>query len=124
AGGMMGKAPAPASGSATQTASKPVLPIGGKWTDVGALADFVEGQGKLVHAGAVGAFVFRRGDSVSAVSSICSHLPCELWWEGSASLLECPCHPVSFLADGRPSSPAYTLPPLNEVKARVSAAGR
>jgi nitrite reductase/ring-hydroxylating ferredoxin subunit len=91
---------------------------------VGALADFSEGQGKLVRAGAVGAFVFRRGENVTAVSSMCSHLPCELWWESGSSLLECPCHPVSFTADGKPSSPSYTLPALNEVKARVTAAGR
>ena len=124
AGGVVGKALAPAAGSETRTASKPVLPRDGRWTDVGALVDFVEGQGKLVHAGAVGAFVVRRGDSVSAGSSICTHLPCELWWESSSSLLECPCHPVAFKADGTPSSLSYTLPPLNEVKARVSAAGR
>jgi nitrite reductase/ring-hydroxylating ferredoxin subunit len=124
AGGVVGKALAPSTGPITPSASKPVLPRAGRWTDVGALADFVEGQGKLVRAGAVGAFVFRRGESVSAVSSICSHLPCELWWDGGSSVLECPCHPVSFKPDGMPSSPSYTLPALNEVKARVSAAGR
>ncbi len=124
AGGLVGKSLTPGAGSVARSSSKPVLPVAGRWTDVGALVDFPEGQGKLVRAGAVGAFVFRRGESVSAVSSICSHLPCELWWDGSSSLLECPCHPVSFLADGKPSSPAYTLPALNEVKARVSAAGR
>ena len=124
AGGVVGKALAPAPGSAPRMASKPVLPVDGKWTDVGALTDFAEGQGKLVRAGAVGAFVFRRGQSVTAVSSICSHLPCELWWDGGARLLDCPCHPASFTAEGKPSSPAYPLPDLNEVKARVTAAGR
>ncbi len=106
------------------SASSPVVPRNGRWTDVGALADFSEGQGKLVRAGAVGAFVFRRGETVTAVSSMCSHLPCELWWERGSSLLECPCHPVSFTSDGKPSSPSYTLPALNEVKVRVTAAGR
>ena len=57
AGGAVGKALAPAAGSAPRVASKPVLPLGGKWTDVGALTDFAEGQGKLVKAGAVGSFV-------------------------------------------------------------------
>ena len=124
-GGMVGKALSQSAGSERSTASsKPVLPVSGRWADVGALTDFTEGQGKLVKAGAVGAFVFRRGDSVTAVSSICSHLPCELWWDGGMSLLECPCHPVSFRADGTPGSPSYTLPALNEVKARVSATGR
>jgi nitrite reductase/ring-hydroxylating ferredoxin subunit len=124
AGGVLGKALAPSGASSLQSASSPVVPKGGRWTDVGALADFREGQGKLVRAGAVGAFVFRRGESVTAVTSICSHLPCELWWDQGSSLLECPCHPVSFMASGEPTSPFYTLPALNEVKVRVSAAGR
>jgi nitrite reductase/ring-hydroxylating ferredoxin subunit len=124
AGGIVGKALAPSAPSVPLSASSAVVPKNGRWTDVGALADFTEGQGKLVKAGAVGAFVFRRGETVTAVSSMCSHLPCELWWESGSRLLECPCHPVSFTADGKPSSPSYTLPALNEVKVRVTVAGR
>src|SRR6266852_2776177 len=26
------------------------------------------------------------------ISSMCSDLPCELWWDGSSSVLACPCH--------------------------------
>jgi nitrite reductase/ring-hydroxylating ferredoxin subunit len=124
AGGIVGKALSPSAAPVPLSGTGPVLPKNGRWTDVGALADLTEGQGKLVKAGAVGAFVFRRGETVTAVSSMCSHLPCELWWESGSSLLECPCHPVSFTADGKPSSPAYTLPALSEVKVRVTAAGR
>jgi nitrite reductase/ring-hydroxylating ferredoxin subunit len=124
AGGIVGKALAPPAAPLTLSASSPVVPRNGRWTDVGSVADFIEGQGTLVKAGAVGAFVFRRGEKVTAVSSMCSHLPCELWWERGSSLLECPCHPVAFTSDGKPSSPSYTLPALNEVKVRVTAAGR
>jgi nitrite reductase/ring-hydroxylating ferredoxin subunit len=124
AGGIVGKALAPSAAPVSLSTSSPVVPKNGRWTDVGSLADFSEGQAKLVKAGAVGAFVFRRGENMSAVSSMCSHLPCELWWESGSSLLECPCHPVSFTPDGKPSSPSYTLPALNEVKVRVTAAGR
>lgn len=124
AGGIVGKELASSPAPLPLSASRPVVPRNGRWTDVGAMADFSEGQGKLVRAGAVGAFVFRRGETVTAVSSMCSHLPCELWWERGSSLLECPCHPVSFTSDGKPSSPSYTLPALNEVKVRVTAAGR
>jgi nitrite reductase/ring-hydroxylating ferredoxin subunit len=124
AGGIVGKALTPSAAPLPLSASSPVVPKNGRWTDVGAMADFEEGQARLVKAGAVGAFVFRRGQTVTAVSSMCSHLPCELWWESGSSLLECPCHPVSFTADGKPSSPSYTLPALNEVKVRVTAAGR
>ncbi len=125
-GGVVGKGLAPASGAPRRlsAASDPVLPRRPRWTDVGALYDFAEGQGKLVKAGAVGAFVFRRADTVTAVSSMCSHLPCELWWDNGPSVLQCPCHPVAFSSDGKPASPSYTLAPLNEVKVRVTAAGR
>ena len=95
---------------------------GGVWTDVGALADFPDGQATRVTAGAVGAFVLRRGDHVSAVSSICSHLPCELSRQPSDGLLNCPCHNVTFTPDGRPATaqPYYQLAPLAMVSVRVN----
>lgn len=101
----------------------PIDPAIGRWTDVAAMSDLSEGQGKLVVAGSVRAFVFRRGNSVTAVSSICTHLPCELWWDHGRSHLVCPCHPAEFNADGRPGD-GYSLPPLNTVHVRVTDAGR
>ena len=98
-------------------------PMGGQWVDVAALTDLPEGQGKLVAAGGVRAFVFRKGESVSAVSSICSHLPCELWWNARKEHLACPCHPAAFKSDGRPND-GSSLAPLNPVQVRVNEAGR
>ncbi|TMD74327.1 MAG: Rieske (2Fe-2S) protein [Chloroflexi bacterium] len=115
-------------GRATQPGVMPVAgaaidPVDGRWIDVAAMSDLAEGQGKRVKAGGIGAFVFRRGQSVTAVSSICSHLPCELWWDGSNSHLACPCHPASFRPDGKPTD-GYALPALNAVQVRVTAEGR
>jgi nitrite reductase/ring-hydroxylating ferredoxin subunit len=121
-GGLIGKSLEPA--PVASTGGRPVSPINGRWVDVGALADLKEGQGNRVIAGAVGAFVFRRGDTVTAVSSICSHLPCELWWNGGAHVLDCPCHPASFNPDGRPTNDAYSLPRLDLVSVRVTDGGR
>ncbi len=101
----------------------PIDPIQGRWTDVAAMSDLSQGQGKLVVAGSVRAFVFRRGEAVTAVSSMCTHLPCELWWDHQTSHLECPCHPAAFRPDGRPGE-GYSLPPLNPVHVRVTAEGR
>jgi nitrite reductase/ring-hydroxylating ferredoxin subunit len=101
-----------------------VKPTNGRWVDVGALADLVDGQGKRVTAGAIGAFLFRRGDTVKAVSSICSDLPCELHWNDGSSVLDCPCHPASFTPDGKPTNKAYPLPSLDLVGVRVTSAGR
>ena len=99
-------------------------PANARWVDVAAMSDLAEGQPKRVTAGAVGAYLFRRGDTVSAVSSICSHLPCELWWNKTVHLLDCPCHPASFTPDGTSTDVAYPLPALNPVQVRVTSAGR
>jgi nitrite reductase/ring-hydroxylating ferredoxin subunit len=100
-----------------------IEPLSARWIDVGALADMPEGQGTRVTAGGVGAFVFRQGDGVTAVSSICSHLPCELSWQGAGGHLLCSCHPARFSSRGQ-SVGSYPLPALNPVHARVTAAGR
>ena len=119
-GALLGRATEPAP---TVAGGQPIDPTQGRWVDVAAMTDLVEGQGKLVRAGGVSAFVFRRGDQVSAVSSICSHLPCELWWDGSNAHLACPCHSAAFHPDGR-STEAYSMPALSTVHVRVTAAGR
>jgi nitrite reductase/ring-hydroxylating ferredoxin subunit len=106
-------------GSGQPAAAGQVLqPTSGRWIDVGALADFAPGQARMVKAGAVGAFVTRSGDSVSAVSSICSDLPCELWWDASQHALVCPCHNRTFTAQGS-SNGVYKLRSLDVVQARV-----
>jgi nitrite reductase/ring-hydroxylating ferredoxin subunit len=103
---------------------QPIDPVGGVWVDVAALRDLTDGQGTLVNAGSVSAFVFRKGDKVTAVSSICSHLPCQLWWNSHDSLLDCPCHPASFTPSGQSTNQAYPLPALNQVRVRLTSAGR
>jgi nitrite reductase/ring-hydroxylating ferredoxin subunit len=123
AGGLAGRALEPAVTS-KPTAGGPINPVNGRWVDVAAVSDLVEGQGKRVTAGGVGAFLFRRGDTVTAVTSICTHLPCELWWNGGHGLLDCSCHPASFTPDGKSTDQTYPLPTLNQVHVRVTAGGR
>lgn len=123
-GSLIGRAMEPNRSSYVRTTARLVQPTTGRWVDVGALADFVDGQGTRVTAGAIGAFLFRRGDTVKAVSSICSDLPCELSWNGGSGALDCPCHPASFTPDGTPTNKAYSLPSLDLVSVRVTDAGR
>jgi nitrite reductase/ring-hydroxylating ferredoxin subunit len=113
-----GSEPGPQPVSATE-----IVPDGGKWIDVGALTDFPTGAARQVRAGAIGAFVTRTDAGVVGVSSICSDLPCELWWDGSHSALTCPCHNKTFSAQGA-SMEAYPLPSLDRVKVRITAEGR
>jgi cytochrome b6-f complex iron-sulfur subunit len=123
-GGLVGRAMEPPTATARRLGGEPVNPIPGRWVDVAAMADLVEGQGKRVTAGSVGAFLFRRGNTVTAVSSICSHLPCELWWNSGSDVLDCPCHPASFTPEGKSTDPTYPLPALNTVHVRVTDTGR
>jgi nitrite reductase/ring-hydroxylating ferredoxin subunit len=123
-GGLLGRAMEPAAVATRAPGGDPINPIPGKWVDVAAISDLVEGQGTRVAAGSVSAFLFRRGESVTAVSSICSHLPCELWWNRGQGLLACPCHPASFTPEGKSTDTTYPLPALNTVHVRVTPAGR
>jgi nitrite reductase/ring-hydroxylating ferredoxin subunit len=124
AGGFVGRALEAGTTSTVAQSAQAVVPWPGRWVDVGAMNEFVDGQGKRVSAGGVGAFVFRRGDTVTAVSSICSHLPCELQWNGGSSALDCPCHPVSFDSAGKPTNATYPMQSLNPVNVRVTSVGR
>ena len=127
-GGLIGRALAPVHTAtpdpAARVGGEVVNPRNGRWIDVAAMSDLVEGQGKRVAAGGVGAYLFRRGETVKAVSSICSHLPCELSWSGSGGVLNCSCHPASFTPEGKSTNKTYPLPALNPVQVRVTAAGR
>jgi len=91
------------------------------WMAVGLLSDFPDGKATPIVAGAVRAFVFRKGDNLSAVSSICSDLPCALDWQESQGALFCPCHRREFSPDGVPreSSSTYAVPPLPTFKIKV-----
>jgi nitrite reductase/ring-hydroxylating ferredoxin subunit len=122
--GLLGRAMESSPSSYVQPTARLIQPTNGQWLDVGALADFTEGQAKRVTAGGIGAFLFRRGETVSAVSSICSDLPCELSWNGGHGRLDCPCHPASFTPEGAPTNKAYPLPSLDLVSVRVTDAGR
>lgn len=119
-GTMLGRSLGP---ETARAGGEPINPVNGRWVDVGALSDLAQGEGHHVVAGGVSAFVFREGDRATAVSSLCSHLPCELWWDRTSAHLICPCHPASFTPDGKAAG-AYSLPALNKVLVRVTGDGR
>jgi nitrite reductase/ring-hydroxylating ferredoxin subunit len=96
-----------------------------RWTNTGIrLADLADGVPRRVTAGAIGAFLVRHGDQVVAMSSYCTHLPCELVWQGDKRVLNCPCHNLAFDVDGQVMREGYPLPALPFVKVRVRNDGR
>ena len=46
-------------------------------------------------------FVFRRPEGLFAISSICTHLGCNVRWEEEIDGFECPCHGSSFDKNGK-----------------------
>jgi Rieske Fe-S protein len=95
-----------------------------RWWDTGLrITHLVEGVPHRVTAGAIGAFLVRRADTVVGMSSVCTHLPCELIWQEDKKLLNCPCHNLAFDIDGQSAQEGYALPALPYVKVRVRADG-
>jgi cytochrome b6-f complex iron-sulfur subunit len=62
----------------------------------------------------------RQGTEVSARSLLCTHMGCELQWDESARVYDCPCHEGSFAADGRVLG-GPPLEPLRDMAVRVDA---
>jgi nitrite reductase/ring-hydroxylating ferredoxin subunit len=109
--------PQPATTSRSIIEPRPEL---ARWVDTGLkLTDLVEDVPHRVSAGAIGAFLLRRGDQVVGMSSYCTHLPCELVWQQDKKLLNCPCHNLGFDIDGQSLRDGYPLPALPFVKVRV-----
>lgn len=92
----------------------------GEWVAVAQLSELSEAGPVRVVAGDRVAYLFRSGESVRAVSAICSHLPCALSWQAAASLLNCPCHNVNFSDRGAPVDSGYEIPSLPPIEVRVT----
>jgi nitrite reductase/ring-hydroxylating ferredoxin subunit len=118
--------PNPAQGqpAAKRATIEPLAELGHWWNTGLRLTDLMEGIPHRVTAGAIGAYLVRRGDTVTGMSSVCTHLPCELIWLEDKKLLNCPCHNLAFDVDGQSTREGYALPALPYVKVRVRADGR
>ena len=54
----------------------------------------------------------RAGETVRAFSTTCTHLGCQVYWQGDKKVFFCPCHDGYFDADGNPTAgpPPTPLP--------------
>lgn len=96
--------------------------------EVGELANYEEGvptpfsfvrtkiNGWEKTANSYTVFITRKGDSVTVLSNICTHLSCRVKWESDRSLFSCPCHDAAFNPDGTVNSgpPPKPLPNYND----------
>lgn len=75
-------------------------PVGGEWRPVVQGAQLPEGAMHAFEFGTTSGFVQRRNGELKAVSGVCTHQGCRLWFDGPADRLRCPCHSTSFAITG------------------------
>lgn len=71
---------------------------------VGSLNDIPDG-GSILSQDLSGRkfLLVRANDSVRAFSTACTHLGCQVYWQGEKKVFFCPCHNGFFDADGKPT---------------------
>jgi cytochrome b6-f complex iron-sulfur subunit len=78
-----------------------LTPNGGRWMRVAASADVTDGVMRPFDVGSVIGFVRRVNGQPEAVSGVCTHQGCRLWFDAPDDRLRCPCHSTSFAAAGQ-----------------------
>jgi cytochrome b6-f complex iron-sulfur subunit len=102
-----------------------MVPSQGSWRPVTSGADVADTVMHPFELGPLVGFVRRVNGRPEAVSGICTHQGCRLWFDQADDRLRCPCHSTSFSSTGQVlshqlrSTPA-PLPPL-EVRERDGA---
>jgi cytochrome b6-f complex iron-sulfur subunit len=86
---------------ANNSGSGELTPNTGRWLRVAASADVPEGVMHPFDLGSVVGFVRRVDGKPEAVSGVCTHQGCRLWFDAPDDRLRCPCHSTSFSPAGQ-----------------------
>jgi cytochrome b6-f complex iron-sulfur subunit len=78
-----------------------LTPNSGRWMRVAASADVTDGVMRPFDVGSVIGFVRRVKGKPEAVSGVCTHQGCRLWFDAPDDRLRCPCHSTSFAPAGQ-----------------------
>lgn len=81
--------------------SRELTPTTGRWMRVAASADVPDGVMRPFDVGSVIGFVRRVDGKAEAVSGVCTHQGCRLWFDAPDDRLRCPCHSTSFTPAGQ-----------------------
>lgn len=88
-------------GHAPEVAAGQLTPNEGSWQRVAASSDVPDGVMHAFDLGTVTGFVRRVAGEVQAVSGVCTHQGCKLWFDAPDDTLRCPCHTTSFSPTGQ-----------------------
>jgi len=88
-----------------------MVPVDGSWQTVASSADVSEGTMHAFDLGSVNGFVRRVNGKVEAVSGVCTHQGCKLWFDQRDDRLRCPCHSTSFSPAGMVVTHALPIAP-------------
>ncbi|OBK34342.1 (2Fe-2S)-binding protein [Mycobacterium sp. 1245111.1] len=88
-------------GQVADGGSQELTPNTGRWVRVAASADVTDGVMRPFDVGSVIGFVRRVDGKPEAVSGVCTHQGCRLWFDAPDDRLRCPCHSTSFAPAGQ-----------------------
>ena len=84
------------------------------------MADLPEGTPIAFRSGAIEGFLIRRGQDVTGLSAVCTHMGCILNYSKFRDQFECPCHGATFKTNGQPTDKYDTpLPRLPALQVRI-----
>jgi Rieske Fe-S protein len=98
----------------------------GRWVVVADAVQALQSRLTPFQAGALSGFLVSDGQGLHAVSSVCTHMACNLRpsGQGSETFLQCPCHGATFDLAGKQTQwsdrPYPTLASLPKIKVKVS----
>ncbi|MFZ0228611.1 MAG: Rieske 2Fe-2S domain-containing protein, partial [Mycobacterium sp.] len=78
-----------------------LTPNTGRWMRVAASAELPQEAMRPFDLGSVIGFVRRVDGKLEAVSGVCTHQGCRLWFDAPDDRLRCPCHSTSFSPAGQ-----------------------
>lgn len=84
-----------------KTADNEMTPNAGTWQRVAASFEVPDGAMHPFDLGSVVGFVRRVNGKAEAVSGVCTHQGCRLWFDAPDDRLRCPCHSTSFAPTGQ-----------------------
>ena len=112
----------------------PKVAAGGRWVRAGSTAELKAGEpiARILSVSRVNGWYRERAretvflvwdgrDSVRAMSATCTHLGCQVQWDGEGKRFKCPCHGGVYGRDGTVLSGPPPRP-LDVVEARIDAA--